>query len=220
MTYSLTVKLSSFSNWRLVHLCWTVAQNDNFIIHRLRAIPLTCHITLPLSTALPLAIDYHENKVELLLISNFVCSGMLAIHYILPQSDQLDLTLNLNRESELQKKWRHNLFLWTGCSKVTRAGHFLKMLNRMNLQQWHCQGQPALPSRLSALSTSDPSRKHEGWLWKFFYTWLVLTSANILPDRSIFRGRSHTCTANRQCSKCPTPFPACSPCRNISESII
>lgn len=159
--------------------------------------------------------------MELLLISNFVCSGMLAIHYTLPQSDQLDLTLNLNTESELQKKWRHNLFKWTGCSEVTTwAGHFLKMVNKMNLQQWHCQGQPALPSRLSALSISDPSHKHEGWLWKFFYTCLVLTSANILPAMSIFRVRSHSCIANRQCSKFPRQFPVCSPCRNISEYII
>lgn len=159
--------------------------------------------------------------MELLLISNFICSGMLAVHYTLPQSDQLDLTLSLNTESELQKKWRHNLFIWADCSKVTtRAGHFLKMLNKMILQQWHCQGQPALPSRLSALSANDPSHKHEGWWWKFFYTWLVLTSSNILPDMSIFRVRSHSCTANRQCSKCPTQFPVCSPCRNISEYII
>lgn len=181
------------------------------------------HVTLPcpLSTALPLAIGYHGNKVELLLISNFVHSGMLAIHYTVPQSDQLDLTLNLNTESELQKKWRYNLFIWTDCSKVTVwAGHFLKMLNKMNLQQWHCQGRPARPSRLLALSTSDPSHKHEGWLWNFFYIWLVLTSADILPNMSIFRVRSHSCTANMQCSKCPTEFPVCSPCRNISESII
>lgn len=108
----------------------------------------------------------------------------------------------------------------TAVKVATWAGHFLKMLNKMNLQQWHCQGQAALPSRLSALSINDPSHKHEGWLWKFFYTWLVLTSANILPDMSIFRVRSHSCTANRQCSKCATQFPVCSPCRNTSESII
>lgn len=159
--------------------------------------------------------------MELLLISNFVCSGMLAIHYTLPQSDQLDLTLNLNTESELQKKWRHNLFIWTDCSEVTTwAGHFLKMVNKMNLQQWHCQGQQHFPADSQHCPQVIPPINMKADCEIFFYRWLVLTSANILPAMSIFRVRSHSCTANRQCSKFPRQFPVCSPCRNISEYII
>lgn len=42
------------------------------------------HYLALISTVLSLAIDCHGNKVMLLLISNCILPGMLAIHYILP----------------------------------------------------------------------------------------------------------------------------------------
>lgn len=133
MTYSLTVKLSSFSNWRLVHLCWTVAQNDNRIIRRLSAIPLTCYITLPF---LPL---HFHSQLTIMVIRCCCFSSQIVgflgcwqfIRY------RYRVTSWIWPWIWTQKTpWRYNLFILTVCIKVkTWTGHFCKMLNKRNLQR-------------------------------------------------------------------------------------